>query len=147
MYTFYFCNFLCIICLATARTSDGESNARSTPAERRRAMSECVCVCVYVCVCVSLELLEVSCMCTIFSRIEAQVSISFSHLFTPASKWDRPLLVQASWRAYFSYVKITMSASQLVAVHNAYEKKKTYFEGTTYMTSWTPTIREELPVE
>lgn len=62
-------------------------------------------------------------MCTIFPRIEAWVSISFSHLFTPASKWDRPLLVQASWRAYFSYVKITMSTSQLVAVRNTYDKK------------------------
>ena len=94
-------------------------------------------------------------MCTVFPQIEARASISFSHVFPPASKRDRPLigaglyywlslgaLIRLSFRCVI--IRSTMADSPARSVY----KKESVVRGHhIYKTSWTPVIGEELPAE
>ena len=95
---------------------------------------------------------------TVFPRIEARASISFSRVLYPASIWGRPQIGAGLYLFLYSgnlpyvlidsafYRRRVMAASQVVP-RGVYEKESVVRGHHIYKTVWTPVIGEELPVE
>ena len=89
---------------------------------------------------------------TVFPRIEARASISFSRVLYPASIWGRPHLYLFLYSGNLPCVLIdsafyrrrVMAASQVVP-RGVYEKESVVRGHHIYKTVWTPVIGEELP--
>ena len=96
--------------------------------------------------------------CTVFPRIEARASISFSRVLYPASIWGRPQIGAGLYLFLYSgnlpyvlidsafYRRRVIAASQVVP-SGVYEKESVVRGHHIYKTVWTPVIGEELPVE